>query len=216
LTEGLGILGIRREDKNRWERRAPLAPIHVKQLVREGIRVVVQPSNVRIATDHEYSAAGAEISEDLSPCNVILGNSSFVMCPCLFNRLLFKGVKEVPVSKLLPDRTYMFFSHTIKGQEYNMPLLDACLSKNIQLMDYERIVAGDGNRLVKFGKFAGFAGMIGKKKIVLFESCFVLKFCFKTCFTDWETVCLRLGFRHRFCTWDLHECNIFFFGFFSF
>ena len=72
------------------------------------------------------------------------------------------GVKEVPVSKLLSDRTYMFFSHTIKGQEYNMPLLDACLSKNIQLMDYERIVAGDGNRLVKFGKFAGYAGMIGQ------------------------------------------------------
>jgi alpha-aminoadipic semialdehyde synthase len=68
----------------------------VKQLVREGIRVLVQPSNVRIATDHEYSEAGAEVSEDLSPCNVIL------------------GVKEVPVSKLLADRTYMFFSHTIK------------------------------------------------------------------------------------------------------
>lgn len=77
LVEGLGILGIRREDKNRWERRAPLAPIHVKQLVREGVRVVVQPSNVRIATDFEYQEAGAEISEDLTPCNVILGGCFF-------------------------------------------------------------------------------------------------------------------------------------------
>jgi alanine dehydrogenase len=82
-AEGLGILGIRREDKNRWERRAPLAPIHVKQLVREGIRVLVQPSNVRIATDFEYSEAGAEVSEDLSPCNVILG----VKCGSLLVRM---------------------------------------------------------------------------------------------------------------------------------
>ncbi len=41
-----------------------------------------------------------------------------------------------------------------------MPLLDACLAANIQLMDYERIVEAEGNRLVKFGKFAGYAGMI--------------------------------------------------------
>jgi alpha-aminoadipic semialdehyde synthase len=110
--------------------------------VREGVQVLVQPSNVRIATDLEYQQAGAQIAEDLSPCNVIL------------------GVKEVPVSKLLNDRTYAFFSHTTKAQEYNMPLLDACISKNIQLMDYERIAESEGNRLVKFGKFAGFAGMI--------------------------------------------------------
>lgn len=94
--KGLGILGIRREDKNRWERRAPLAPPHVQHLTQNGIRVIVQPSNVRINTDEEYAEAGAEIAEDLSPCNVVL------------------GVKEVPIAKLLPNRTYMFFSHTIK------------------------------------------------------------------------------------------------------
>jgi alpha-aminoadipic semialdehyde synthase len=78
----------------------------------------------------------------------------------LFGFFADASAQEVPVSKLLPDRTYMFFSHTIKAQEYNMPLLDACLAKNVQLMDYERIIAAEGNRLVKFGKFAGYAGMI--------------------------------------------------------
>lgn len=52
-----------------------------------------------------------------------------------------------------------------------MPLLDACLAKNIQLMDYERIVTADGNRLVKFGKFAGYAGMIGA---FFFFECFLV------------------------------------------
>ena len=39
------------------------------------------------------------------------------------------GVKQVPVDQLTPNKTYCFFSHTIKGQEANMPLLDAILEK---------------------------------------------------------------------------------------
>jgi hypothetical protein len=35
----------------------------------------------------------------------------------------------VPPAKLLPGRTYMFFSHTIKAQPYNMPMLDDILAK---------------------------------------------------------------------------------------
>ena len=41
--KGLGIVGVRREDKNKWERRAPLAPEHVKTLVEDGVQVLVQP-----------------------------------------------------------------------------------------------------------------------------------------------------------------------------
>ena len=40
-------LGIRRETINAWERRAPLAPTHVKRLTKQGIRVLIQPSNRR-------------------------------------------------------------------------------------------------------------------------------------------------------------------------
>lgn len=90
------VIGLRREDKNKWERRAPLAPRHVDELVKQGLKVVVQPCTRRVFTDVEYLEAGAEIKEDLSECSTIL------------------AVKEVPPELLLPGRTWCFFSHTIK------------------------------------------------------------------------------------------------------
>lgn len=70
------------------------------------------------------------------------------------------GVKQVPVDQLIPSKTYCFFSHTIKAQETNMPLLDGILEKNIRLLDYEKICDDKNQRLVAFGKYAGVAGMI--------------------------------------------------------
>ena len=138
-----GVLGIRREDKNVWERRVPLTPTHVKELLARGKvkRVVVQPSTNRCFSNEEFKEVGATINEDLSEASTIV------------------AVKEVPRQLLIPDRTYLFFSHTIKAQPYNMPLLDTLLEKKVRLIDYERIV-GDYGRLVKFGPYAGFAGMI--------------------------------------------------------
>lgn len=66
----------------------------------------------------------------------------------------------MPVDSLIPYKTYCFFSHTIKAQESNMPLLDAVLEKNIRLIDYERIIDENGQRMVAFGKYAGVAGMV--------------------------------------------------------
>lgn len=54
---------------------------------------------------------GAVIEEDLSEAELII------------------GVKSVPIDLLLPDKTYAFFSHTIKAQKDNMPLLDTILEK---------------------------------------------------------------------------------------
>jgi Alanine dehydrogenase/PNT, N-terminal domain len=136
-------LGIRREDKNRWERRAPLTPAHVQELVREqGVSVVVQPSAQRIYADDEYRAAGAAVDADLSGCRVIA------------------GVKEVPPDDLIPGKAYLFFSHTIKGQDYNMGLLRAALEREVTLIDYEPILDRHGRRLIFFGRHAGYAGMI--------------------------------------------------------
>jgi alpha-aminoadipic semialdehyde synthase len=105
-------IAIRREDKNRWERRAALTPEAVEKLIKEtGIKVYVQPSTKRIFTDDRYRAAGAIVQEDLSPADVIL------------------GIKEVPVKDLIPGKTYVYFSHTHKGQEYNMPMLQDILDK---------------------------------------------------------------------------------------
>lgn len=82
------------------------------------------------------------IREDISDANVIF------------------GVKQVPLDALIPGKTYCFFSHTIKAQESNMPLLDAILEKNIRLIDYEKIIDESGQRMVAFGRYAGVAGMI--------------------------------------------------------
>ena len=75
-----------------------MTPKEVKMLVEnEGIKVLVQPSSNRCYTDDEFEEAGAVIQEDLSPAQVIF------------------GVKEVPIANLMADKTYFFFSHTIKA-----------------------------------------------------------------------------------------------------
>jgi len=136
------VIGIRREDKSEWEKRAPLTPRHVTMLEKQGIRVMVQPSPIRVFSNQDYEKAGAAVQEDLSSCDAIL------------------AIKEVPVSYLVPHMTYAFFAHVIKGQPYNMPKLQAILDKGCTLVDYEKIMDGQGRRLIFFGRFAGLAGMI--------------------------------------------------------
>ncbi|KAF0695832.1 Aste57867_13352 [Aphanomyces stellatus] len=138
-------VGVVREVYNKWERRAPLTPSHVQELVQAGVQVRVQPSTQRIFTDEQYEAAGAKVTDDLSPAKVIV------------------GVKQVPIKNLLPEKTYMFFSHVIKAQPENMKLLDAILDKRIRMIDYECITKGgqrNGQRLIAFGGYAGRAGML--------------------------------------------------------
>ena len=135
-------LGIRREDKSRWERRAPITPDIARELVRQGFEVVVQPSAIRAYTDAEWVAAGARIAEDLSGCGVVL------------------GVKEMPPAVFRPAGAYVFFAHVAKGQKYNMPMLKELLARRATLVEYEKIVDDKGRRLVFFGRHAGLAGTI--------------------------------------------------------
>ncbi len=136
-------IGIRREDKNEWERRSPLIPGDVGLLKREsGIDFSLQPSGIRAFRDAEYLAVGAQIDEQLSGCSVIL------------------GIKEMPADFFIRGNTYVFFAHVIKGQPYNMPMLKRLMEIECNLIDYERITDDDGRRLVFFGNEAGQAGMI--------------------------------------------------------
>jgi len=136
-------IGIRREDKNPWEKRAPLIPVHVREIVRDlPVDVRVQPSPIRVFSDEDYRREGAVVSEDLSPCSIIL------------------AVKEIPAEFFLDNRVYLFFSHTIKGQPQNMLMLRSMVERRVTLLDYERIVDERGRRLVFFGRQAGQAGMI--------------------------------------------------------
>jgi len=138
-----GVIGIRHENKDITERRTPLNPDHVKRLIEEyKIQVKLEPSDTRIYSDTEYAAVGAIITSDLSGCNIIF------------------GVKEIPTSDLIPQQAYCFFSHTIKGQSFNMPMLKRILDLKDTLLDYERVTDERGRRLIFFGKYAGYAGMI--------------------------------------------------------
>ncbi|MBN2408261.1 MAG: hypothetical protein JXE07_00870 [Candidatus Aminicenantes bacterium] len=136
-------LGIRREDKNPWERRAPLIPVHARELIRElSLDVRIQPSPIRVFAEEDYRREGVTVSEDLSSCSFVL------------------AVKEIPLSFFRDETVYLFFSHTIKGQPHNMPMLKRMMERRATLIDYERIVDDEGRRLVFFGRQAGQAGMI--------------------------------------------------------
>ncbi|KAL0216702.1 hypothetical protein P9112_008886 [Eukaryota sp. TZLM1-RC] len=137
-------LGVRHETLNPYERRAPLVPSDVQKLVDKGITVLVESSTTRIYSNSQYEAAGATIVKygDIGKADVIL------------------GIKQVPRANLYPNKTYVFFSHTIKGQKGNMSMLEDILAKKITLIDYEVITDSAGKRLIKFGKYAGIGGAV--------------------------------------------------------
>ena len=87
-------------------------------------------------------ALGVTVVGDLDDCPVVV------------------GLKEIPVDVLRPGKVYVFFSHTIKGQPFNMPMLHRILQLGATIIDYEKIVDDRGRRLIFFGNYAGLAGMI--------------------------------------------------------
>jgi saccharopine dehydrogenase (NAD+, L-lysine-forming) len=136
-------IGIRREDKSRWERRVPVTPEDARELgEKHDIEVWVQPSPIRVFSEEEFTQAGAVVQEDLSPCPVIF------------------AVKEMPLDFFEPGKTYVFFAHVIKGQPYNMPMLKKMLDLGCNLIDYEKVTDEKGRRLIFFGRHAGIAGII--------------------------------------------------------
>lgn len=136
-------IGIRHEDKYVTEKRTPLTPQHIEKLIqRDGLSFAVESSSSRIFADEEYRNVGAKITANLTSCPVIM------------------GVKEIPASYFEEGKTYIFFSHVIKGQSYNMPTLKQMMQMGCNLIDYERVIDEQGRRLIFFGRYAGLAGMI--------------------------------------------------------
>lgn len=135
-------IGIRAENKNKWERRVPLVPEDLKLLADRGIAILVQSSSQRGFRDEEFLQSGIPVQKDLTDCN------------CLF------GLKEIPPGKLEPGKIYFIFSHVIKGQDYNMPMLRRMMELGNSLIDYECVVDDQKRRLIFFGYQAGIAGMI--------------------------------------------------------
>lgn len=135
-------IGIRHEDKYLMECRVAITPTHVKKLKEKGLEFVVEKSPKRIFKDEQYAEAGAKLVEKLTEADIIF------------------GVKEVPPHHFENEKTYVFFSHVIKGQAYNMPMLKVLMEKKCTLIDYEKIENEEGKRLIFFGRYAGLAGAI--------------------------------------------------------
>ena len=136
------IIGLLKEEKVPVDQRVPLSPLQCKKikLSYPNIDVLVQSSHNRCFSDDDYRNEGIEIVDDISVCDYLL------------------GVKEVPVDYLIPNKTYLFFSHTIKKQPYNRNLLVKMIEMNINMIDYEVLKDKQGERLLGFGRYAGIIG----------------------------------------------------------
>lgn len=135
-------IGILRETKTPPDKRVPLTPLHCSELTKKypGVKIKVQPDGYRAFTDDEYKAEKIKLDNDLSDCDLLM------------------GVKEVDISTLMENKTYLFFSHTAKKQKHNRELLTAILKKNITLVDYEYLTMDKNTRVVAFGRWAGIVG----------------------------------------------------------
>ena len=103
-------IGILQETKNPPDKRVPLSPKQCRYILDSSpLNLVVQKSDIRIFDDSEYSELDIPVVDDVSDCDILL------------------GVKEVKMDKLIPNKTYFFFSHTIKEQPYNRELLQKML-----------------------------------------------------------------------------------------
>ena len=146
-------IGILEETREPQDNRVPLTPSQCAIVKEENpdIEVYVQSSKHRCYTDDEYRYHGIELTEDLGDCDILL------------------GVKEIQPQFLIPEKTYFIFSHTIKKQSANQPLLHAVLEKKIRLIDWETLTDDKYKRLIAFGRWAGIVGayhairMIGLK-----------------------------------------------------
>ena len=135
------VIGLIKEGKVPADNRVALTPEQCKLINKNGqLKVVVQSSSHRCFTDKEYKRAGVEVSDDLSNCDILI------------------GIKEVPVNMLIENKTYLFFSHTKKQQQFNRQLFHAMMDKHITLLDYECLEHDDGQRIIGFGFFAGVVG----------------------------------------------------------
>ena len=133
---------IIKERKNPPDRRVVFSPeklAEARALFPEA-EFIIESSDLRVFSDAAYEKLGFTVTDDVSDADVMI------------------GVKEVPIEALIPNKKYIFFSHTIKKQPHNRKLLQAILEKNIELFDHEAIIKKSGARLIGFGRYAGLVG----------------------------------------------------------
>lgn len=135
-------VGILKETKTPPDRRVAVTPGLAKELAKRfpQVELKIQKSDLRAFRDEEYQKAGFTPMEDVSDCDILI------------------GVKEVHIPELIPEKTYLFFSHTAKKQPYNRELLQGIIKNKNRLVDYEYLTDKKHVRLVAFGRWAGIVG----------------------------------------------------------
>ena len=133
---------IIRERKSPPDKRVVLTPKSCLSFIKlfPKAKILVESSDIRAFSDNEYKSVDLNVSDNIKNADIMI------------------GVKEVPIEFLIPNKSYFFFSHTIKKQPYNRKLLKAILDKNITLYDHETLVDFNNNRLIGFGYYAGVVG----------------------------------------------------------
>ena len=135
-------IGLIREGRIPPDKRVPFTPLQAEEIVQRfgHVNMVCQFSAVRCYQDKEYESVDIPVVSTVDDCDILM------------------GIKEVQIPDLIANKTYLFFSHTLKKQPYNKKLLQEILRKKIRLIDYEALKDSQGNRLVAFGRFAGIVG----------------------------------------------------------
>jgi saccharopine dehydrogenase (NAD+, L-lysine forming) len=135
-------LGLIKEGKMPQDNRVALTPAQCKWIMQNypQIKIIAESATNRCYTNDEYTRAGVSVVNDISAADILF------------------GIKEVPIQQLVPNKKYMFFSHTKKKQPHNQKMLQAILQKKITLIDYESLMHEDGTRIIGFGFFAGVVG----------------------------------------------------------
>jgi alanine dehydrogenase len=104
-------IGIVRESKFPVDWRVPLKPEQCRIVLTSypNVEIVVQPSDSRCFRNKEYIDQGIPMKEDLSDCHLLM------------------GIKEIAEHILIPQKKYLFFSHTMKKQPQNKKLLQSII-----------------------------------------------------------------------------------------
>ena len=113
-------IGITKENIEIGDVRSPFNPKQSNKINSDiNFNVEIQSSTFRCFKDNEFEKEGVRVVKNLNNSDIIF------------------GIKEADKNKLLENKTYFMFSHTIKKQPHNRNLLIQILKKKIKLVDYE-------------------------------------------------------------------------------
>ncbi|MEA3292810.1 MAG: saccharopine dehydrogenase [Pseudomonadota bacterium] len=138
------LLWLRAETKAH-EARTPLTPGDAARLLRQGFRIVVERSEDRVFPDGDYQSAGCEL----------VAAGSWVAAP---EEAFILGIKELPEDETPLGHRHIYFAHAYKEQTGWREILRRFKSGGGRLYDIEYLVDENGQRVVAFSYWAGYAG----------------------------------------------------------